>query len=188
MYLSPAEIASGRQHSLNNFQTATVACVSASERLTQLFTRMSRQQLEMLKNQPQPLAPSGLWLSDVQSQSATLLGELLEIIGDVQQTVIITAAAQTRAIDQLLVTSVERARSCSPAEILPALDTLRQSLEQTERGVTGWAEASRQALAQLAQQFAQRRSQGRSQADTPAGAERVAAKTAAQKKEAQLLQ
>lgn len=155
MYLSPAEITSGRQHSLNNFQTATAACVSASERLTELFTRLGRQQLQMLSSQPQSPMSSGQWLSGLQSQSAVLLGELLEIIGDAQQTVIITAATQTRVLDQLLVTALERARASSPVEVLPALTTLKESIQQTEQGLTGWADAVRQTIALLEARFAQ---------------------------------
>lgn len=142
MYLSSTEIASGRQHSLNNLQTATAACVSASERLTELFSRMGRQQLHMLRSRPELGMSSGFWLSGLQSQSALMLGELLEIIGDAQQTVIITAATQTRVVDQMLVTALERARASSPVEVLPVLSTLKQGIEQIESGMNGLIDAA----------------------------------------------
>ncbi len=150
MYLSPAEIASGRQLSLNNFQTASAACVSASGRLAELFSRLGRQQLDMLRRQSGPRPAPGELLSGVQYQSAELLGELLGIIGDVQQTVIIASAAQTRVVDQLLMTVLDRARSTSPAEALPALVSLRQGIATLEQGLDGWTGLARTSCASLA--------------------------------------
>lgn len=155
MYLSSSEIALGHQHTLNNFQTASAACVSASERLTDLFMRLSRSQIDHLARQQPGLPSSGLWLSGIQSQSAVLLGELLHIIGDTQQTVIIAAAAQTRVLDNLLVTTLERARNTSPVEVLPAISSLKQSIEQTEQTLSSWADAARQSVALLESRFGQ---------------------------------
>ena len=155
MYLSSSEIALGHQHTLNNFQTASAACVSASERLTDLFMRLSRSQIDHLARQQPGLPSSGLWLSGIQSQSAVLLGELLHIIGDTQQTVIIAAAAQTRVLDNLLVTTLERARNTSPVEVLPAISSLKQSIEQTEQTLSSWADAARQSVALLENRFGQ---------------------------------
>lgn len=157
MYLSSSEIAQGRQHTLNNFQTASAACVSASERLAEVFVRLGRQQLDSLA-QPQKggvTTPPGLWLSGFQFQSAALLGELLGIVSDTQQTVIIAAAAQTQVVDRLLVSSLERARSSSPAEVLPVLASLQQSIEQTEQHLSGWTAAVRQSGTQVADSTAQ---------------------------------
>lgn len=151
MYLSSTEIAQGHQHTLNNFQTASAACVTASERLADLFLRLGRQQLQSLSNP----RPGGGWLCGVQSQSAIMLSEMVEIVGDTQQTVIIAAASQSRIVDQLLVTSLERARKTSPVEALPALDGLRHSVTQAEQILCGWAEAARQSVALAERQISQ---------------------------------
>lgn len=146
MYLSAHEIAQGRQLSLNNFQTASAACVSASERLAELCARLGHRQLDMLR-QSGGMPAAGALLSDVQHQSAEWLGELLGIIGDVQQTVIVAGAAQTQVVDRLLMTVLDRARSTSPVEALPLIAAWRHGIASLEAGLSEWAERARHAAA-----------------------------------------
>lgn len=154
MYLSSHDLAEGHQHTLNNLATFATTCVGASERLAALFMQFGRQQLARLGEAAGKSNPVG-WLPYAPPESVAVLGEAVGIVGDVQQTLIITAAAQTRVLDTLVARSLDRAERSSPLEVLPVLGSLQVGIAQREAALLALADAARQSVAALEAQVAE---------------------------------
>jgi hypothetical protein len=151
MYLSPTEISEGKQQTLVNLHLASLAVVDAGERLSGLFLKSGRSAVDLPQGQP----VSQRWFAQTQANALTMLGELLEIIGDTQQTIIKVAERQTKVVDDLLLTTLERASRNSPFEGVVAINVARAAIGQAENTFIDFGKASMHAVDLIEEQTRQ---------------------------------
>lgn len=132
MYLAPTELALGRDQSLHNLQTGSLACIEAGERLAELFSRHRQQTLSCgAYHMPAP---------------AAAVREVWNILGDTHSALLRVADEQVRLFDRIAYSLIERARRSVPWEGEFALRILRTTLEGTENTLHEMTEAAIQAV------------------------------------------
>jgi len=155
MFLTPHEIAQGRDYTLNNLLGISTACLGASQRLSELLANGGRDalssgsrhlaqfghgQLEALTH-----LPSTLWLEH-STRTSKLLGSAYEIVGETHKMLIHSAEAQIRVLDQIAFSSLDRLSRNSPWEATIALSTMRSTLESAEQTLHGASSAAIETL------------------------------------------
>lgn len=151
MFVSAIEIAHSRQHTLNNLLTFSLACLDASQGLTESVGKTARQ---LLAQSYQPEALSTTW-----AESARQLGhcyrQTLDILSHVHQAAIAHAEAQIRAADEMLHAGIERASKQSPWEAGLALSAFKNSLSTAEQSLHEISVAAIETINQVEQESLQ---------------------------------
>ncbi len=111
MYPSRADIQQTRLHTIDHLHAASRVWVEATERLSELSLRAGRQALEegrlhlaeLADSHPLGFAPLPIErLADWRGESASLVSECFDIIGDAQQAILQMARDQIAALDKVL--------------------------------------------------------------------------------------
>lgn len=151
MYLSPQQIARTREQALNNLLGLSTTCLSASQRLADLFSAASRDALHLGNKQLTQFGhgqlesltsfPAALWLEG-SARHSKLLDAACEILGEAHKSLIQSAEAQVRAFDEIVFASIARAARNSPWEGEIALAAMRTTLESAEQTLHGMSAAA----------------------------------------------
>lgn len=150
MYLSPTEVAQSRDHTLHNLLAVSTACIDAGGRLSQLLAEAGRQALahggqqvhRLLGGSSSSLFSADFWLDGLQAAPTKLVEGTFDILGSTHTAMLQAAEAQVRVFDQIVFTTIDRARKSSPWEgeiALGVLKTTLKSAENTLHGITDTA-------------------------------------------------
>lgn len=161
MYLSPTDIQQSRLRTLDSFHEVSRAWVDAAERLSELAVRAGRQALEEGRWHLDEIAEShqirfdGLPLeriNDWRGESAELVSECFEIIGDAQQAIMRMARNQVAVFDQLLMRQMEHAEKSLDANGEAAIGHMKTALRQAETTFNDLADAAAHGTEQVEEQ------------------------------------
>ncbi|MCK6372715.1 MAG: hypothetical protein L6Q69_01260 [Zoogloea sp.] len=153
MYLSPSDIQHTRIHTIDNLHAASRAWVEATERLSELALRAGRLALDEGRDQLEELAETRNFSFDTlplerfaewRSESAGLVSECFEIIGDAHQAMLQMAKDQVAVFDTVLQRQMDRAALSADATGEALIDHAREALRQAETGFNGFADAAAQ--------------------------------------------
>jgi hypothetical protein len=144
MYLTQQEIAQTRNYTLNNLLGLSAACLSASQRLAELFSSSGRDALysgskhfaQFGHGQLEALTqfPATLWLEH-SARTSKLLGNAYEIVGETHKMLVHGAEAQVRVLDEVACSSLKRLERSSPREAEIAIQAVRSTLETAEQAM-----------------------------------------------------
>ena len=153
MYLSPSDIQHTRTHTIDNLHAASRAWVEATERLSELALRAGRLALDEGREHLEELAETRSFrfeplplerLAEWRSESAELVSECFEIIGDAHQAMLQMAKDQVAVLDTVLQRQMDRAALSADATGEALIDHAREALRQAESGFNGLADAAAQ--------------------------------------------
>lgn len=151
MYLSPSDIQQTRISTLDNLHAASRAWVEATEKLADLALRNGRQLFEEGREHLEELASRNEIkldalpverLSDWRADSANLVREYFEIIGDAHQSILKLARDQVAVFDQALNRQLEHAARSADANGEAAIGHVKKALRQAEAGFNELADAA----------------------------------------------
>lgn len=151
MYLTPHEIAQGREHALNNLLGLSTACLEAGQRFSELFASAGRDTLHAGSQHLNRFGhgqldnlshfPADFWCEH-SARSSKLLDQACAIVGDTHKMLILSAEAQLRAVDEMLLAGLERAAKSGPWESEIALNALRTSWQTAGNTLRGMSIAA----------------------------------------------
>lgn len=152
MYLSPTDIQRTRAATIDNLHVASRAWVEATEKLADLTLRAGRQALDEGSKHLQALAESkGLQaasplplerITEWRSDSAVLVREYFEIIGEAHQAVLQMAREQVVVLDQAFMKQMDRASRSADANGEVAIDHMKSAVRQAEAGFNELTDAA----------------------------------------------
>jgi hypothetical protein len=152
MYLSPTDIQHTRAATIDNLHVASRAWVEATEKLADLTLRAGRQALDEGSKHLQALADSkGLYtagpvplerIAEWRSDSAVLVREYFEIIGEAHQAVLQMAREQVVVLDQAFMKQMDRASRSADANGEAAIDHMKSAVRQAEAGFNELTDAA----------------------------------------------
>ncbi|MBS0372183.1 MAG: hypothetical protein JSS57_23625 [Proteobacteria bacterium] len=151
MYLSPSDIQQTRIATLDNLHAASRAWVEATEKLADLALRNGRQLFEEGRGHLEELASRSEIkldalpverLSDWRADSANLVREYFEIIGDAHQSILQLARDQVAVFDQAVNRQLEHAARSADANGEAAIGHVKKALRQAEAGFNELADAA----------------------------------------------
>ena len=151
MYLSPSDIQHTRIHTIDNLHTASRAWVEATERLSELALRAGRLALDEGRDHLEELAETRGFrfeplplerLAEWRGESAGLVSECFEIVGDAQQALLQMARDQVAALDTLLLRQMDRAALSADATGEAAIGHVKTAIRQAETSFNELADAA----------------------------------------------
>ncbi len=151
MYLSRADIQQTRLHTIDHLHAASRVWVEATERLSELSLRAGRQALEegrlhlaeLADSHPLGFAPLPIErLADWRGESASLVSECFDIIGDAQQAILQMARDQVAALDKVLLRQLDRAALHADATGEAAIGHIKTAIGQAEAHFNDLADAA----------------------------------------------
>lgn len=151
MYLSPSDIQQTRLATLDNLHAASRAWVEATEKLADLALQSGRQLFEEGRSHLEELASRSEIkldalpverLSDWRADSASLVREYFEIIGDAHQSILQLARDQVAVFDQAVNRQLEHAARSADANGEAAIGHVKKVLRQAEAGFNELADAA----------------------------------------------
>jgi hypothetical protein len=143
MYLSPTDIQHTRSATIDNLHIASRAWVEATEKLAELTLRAGRQALDDGSKHLQatghlPLERITEWRSD----SAVLVREYFEIIGEAHQAILQMARDQVAVLDKAFMKQMDRASRSADANGEAAIDHMKSAVRQAEAGFNELTDAA----------------------------------------------
>ena len=151
MYLAPTDIQQTRLHTLDNLHAASRVWVEATEKLAEVALRAGRQALEEGRLHLEELAESPSIrfdnvplerINEWRSESASLVSECFEIIGDAQQAILQMAKDQVAVLDKVMMRQMDRAALSADANGEVAIDHVRSAIRQAESNFNELADAA----------------------------------------------
>lgn len=182
MYLSPTDIQQSRLHTVDNLHKVSQAWVDAAERLSELTLRAGRQVLEEGRlrleelAESRPLGVDDLSLERViewRGESAELVSECFEIIGDAQLAILQMAREQVAVFDHLLLRQMEHAEKSVDASGEAAINHMKAALRQAETSFNELADVAVHGAENIEAQVRQLSEALAADAAAPAPTERV---------------
>lgn len=152
MYLSPTDIQHTRAATIDNLHIASRAWVEATEKLAELTLRAGRQALDEGSKHLQSLAESKSLpaagalplerITEWRSDSAILVREYFEIIGEAHQAILQMAREQVSVLDQAFMKQMDRASRSADANGEAAIDHMKSAVRQAEAGFNELTDAA----------------------------------------------
>lgn len=151
MYLSPSDIQQTRLATLDNLHAASRAWVEATEKLADLALRNGRQLFEEGRGHLEELASRSEIkldalpverLADWRADSASLVREYFEIIGDAHQSILQLARDQVAVLDQAFNRQLEHAARSADANGEAAIGHVKKAMRQAEASFNELADAA----------------------------------------------
>jgi hypothetical protein len=142
MFMSSYKLMQTRELALNNLHGISLACLDASQRMSDLFSARSRAGLKHRSRQMEvingvdfdPLADTiRLMSNDEKTESSQFVEQYFQILGDTHKAMIEAAEAQVRIFDEVILANISRISNFSPRETEVAFDAMRTTLEDAER-------------------------------------------------------
>ena len=140
MFMSSYKSMQTRELALKNLHGMSLACLDASQRMSELFSARSRaglqhhsQQMEVIHRVGfDPLADTIHLIWDDKAESGRFVDEFFEILGNTHKAMIEAAEAQVRIFDEIVLANLSRISNFSPRETEVAFDAMRTTLEDAE--------------------------------------------------------
>lgn len=151
MYLSPSDIQQTRLATLDNLHAASRAWVEATEKLADLALRNGRQLFDEGHGHLQELTSRKEIkldalpierLTDWRADSANLVRQYFEIIGDAHQSILQLARNQVAVLDHAFNRQLEHAARSADAHGEAAIGHVQKALRQAEAGFNEFADAA----------------------------------------------
>lgn len=152
MYLSPTDIQHTRSATIDNLHIASRAWVEATEKLAELTLRAGRQALDNGSEHLQALAESRSLqttaplplerITEWRSDSAVLVREYFEIIGEAHQAILQMARDQVAVLDKAFMKQMDRASRSADVNGEAAIDHMKSAVRQAEAGFNELTDAA----------------------------------------------
>jgi hypothetical protein len=154
MFMSSYKLMQTRELALNNLHGISLACLDASQRMSDLFSARSRAGLKHRSRQMEvingvdfdPLADTISLIWSDKTESSQFVEQYFQILGDTHKAMIEAAEAQVRIFDEVVLANISRVSNFSPRETEVAFDAMRSTLKDAERTLHNMGSAAIQTV------------------------------------------